>query len=518
VRRTGLAVVAAAAIVAGTLVVGVAPASADSAYLCRGYVACDALGMSSHGYSDKAKKSYWRMYPGHNCTNYAAYLMIKAGRSKTRPWKGNGNANGWGHGVKKSLDKTPAVGAIAWWDAKKNGAGAAGHVAYVEAVISPTQIIVSEDNYGGDFDWRVITTSGSGWPTGFIHFKDAKGAGSVPDLRAKPIATTVWTDATMSKSATVATMKPGTTAWVQLAFQNTGRLPWTGLSIATKNRTAGYVSPFAYEWDSNDAITTQKQASIAPGKTGTFGFAVQIPNEPDATDVSDSFIIVSGAAPVTAVAYGATKVSLTVDSRSSFTYKPTPVIDGTGKQTQTLVATSKAWRPGAVSLTYKWTRDGKTISDAKGVSYVLTDADVGRKVAVTVTGRRAGYLPVSKTSEPTKVVASKFPSTLSIGTRLAGGDELASSNGKYRLIQMKNGLLVTKDRFSGKTLWSGGKKATGVTTTVSASGSLSSYNSAGKLIWTSKTSGKGANRAVIRYDGKLVLLTAKGKTVWTAKK
>ena len=92
----------------------------------------------------------------------------------TRPWDGGGNATYWGSYMTNITDDTPTVGSVAWWRAGVYPAGSAGHVAYVEKVISPTEIIVSQDSWGGDFSWARITKSGSGWPSGFVHFNDVK--------------------------------------------------------------------------------------------------------------------------------------------------------------------------------------------------------------------------------------------------------------------------------------------------------------------------------------------------------
>ena len=149
------------------------PAGAAITRLCTGYTSCANAGMGSAGYAQASGQMYWRMYSGHNCTNYAAYRVIKNGYSSTRPWDGSGNATYWGSEMSGITDRTPAVGAIAWWRAGVYPAGSAGHVAYVEKVISPTEIIISQDSWGGDFSWARITST-SGWPSGFIHFNDQK--------------------------------------------------------------------------------------------------------------------------------------------------------------------------------------------------------------------------------------------------------------------------------------------------------------------------------------------------------
>jgi len=141
--------------------------------LCTGYAGCANAGYSDHGYGAASGTMYWRQYAGHNCTNYVAYRLITTnGMSATKPWSGTGNANTWGHYNAAITDDVPAVGSVAWWDANAGLGGSSGHVSYVEQVISPTEIIVSDDSASGDFHWRRITRDGTGWPTGFIHFKD----------------------------------------------------------------------------------------------------------------------------------------------------------------------------------------------------------------------------------------------------------------------------------------------------------------------------------------------------------
>jgi surface antigen len=157
-------------------VAGMVPARAASSYLCQGYSACAAKGYSHAGYASANRNHYWRMSPGHNCTNYVAYRMIKNGATKTRPWSSTGNAYNWGAANPSKRDLTPVVGAVAWWKARVKGAGSLGHVAYVERVVSADEIVISEDNWGGNFSWRRVKRS-SGWPSGFVHFADA-GVGS----------------------------------------------------------------------------------------------------------------------------------------------------------------------------------------------------------------------------------------------------------------------------------------------------------------------------------------------------
>ena len=91
---------------------------------------------------------YWRMYSGHNCTNYAAYRMVQERPAQLRPWTGSGNATNWGTSMSRDHQRHPAVGSVAWWKAGVYPAGSAGHVAYVEKVVSANEIIVSHGQLG----------------------------------------------------------------------------------------------------------------------------------------------------------------------------------------------------------------------------------------------------------------------------------------------------------------------------------------------------------------------------------
>jgi hypothetical protein len=120
-----------------------ATAVPTSEFLCRGFDACQKAGMPHAGYKTAKSKMYWNMYAGINCTNYVAYRMIQAGGSATRPPQlktGKGNATYWGPSF--GYNATPMVGSIAWWKAGTNGGGSAGHVAYVEQVVSATEIVI----------------------------------------------------------------------------------------------------------------------------------------------------------------------------------------------------------------------------------------------------------------------------------------------------------------------------------------------------------------------------------------
>ena len=169
--------------------------------LCSGYDECRASGYSDADYGSNSMNPYWNMVAGHNCTNYVAYRLVRAGLPNVRPPADPGRQNNhldawqWGEVYASRTDTTPASGSVAWWAADA-GKGAIGHVAWVEAVNPDGSVTISEDSSSGhDFDWKTIPP-GHGWPTGFIHFgadarSDAPAAAPPPAVapmpRAEPV-------------------------------------------------------------------------------------------------------------------------------------------------------------------------------------------------------------------------------------------------------------------------------------------------------------------------------------------
>ncbi len=84
-----------------------------------------------------------------------------------------------GRRLGSKTNQTPMVGSVAWWSTN--------HVAYVQQVVDANTIVISEDHWGGDFDWRRIVRAGGGWPTGFIHLTDeAVKATALPTIAGTP--------------------------------------------------------------------------------------------------------------------------------------------------------------------------------------------------------------------------------------------------------------------------------------------------------------------------------------------
>ena len=335
-------------------VASVAPASASSVILCRGYAGCAAAGYSSSGYSTAGSTMYWRMYSGHNCTNYAAYRMVKAGMPNERPWTGSGNATNWGVARSDITDQTPRVGAVAWWKAYVAPAGSAGHVAYVEKVISSTEIIVSQDAWNGDFSWaRITKDSGGRWPSGFVHFKD------VP---LRNVATPTVSGTAKVGSALTATGGTWNPADATLTYQ------WRADGAAVSGATAKTFTPTtAQQGDRITVTVTAKRVGYAAATAVSAATAAVLPGQ------------ISSTAP--------------------------PSVSGDPQVGGELTAAGGSWSPSPDALSYQWTADGTAVTGADDTTLPMSPELVGKKVAVKVTASKSGYPAVTKSSAATAAVA-----------------------------------------------------------------------------------------------------------------
>ena len=328
------------------LLVPTAPAQASYSVLCSGYTSCTSKGYSSSGYSTHKGTSYWAMYTGTNCTNYVAYRLVTTnGLPNKRPKPGVGNAQDWGKAMASVTDTTPTVGSVAWW-------GRTGHhVAYVEKVVSSTEILVSESNWSGAFDWRRITKTGSGWPDGFIHFSDLS-----------------------VKNTTKPTLGGTPTVGVPLS-PSAGKWSATGVT-------------YAYQWTA-DGTTI----SGATAKTFT----------PTPAVVNKKLAITVTASRTGYTSGQATSASAAVKPGSISAGGPS--ISGTGRVDEPLTASPGSWAPSATALAYQWSVAGTPVADATTSTFTPRPADSGLPVTVTVTGTLAGYATAS-TSPASAVTVS----------------------------------------------------------------------------------------------------------------
>lgn len=337
-----------------------------STYLCSGYAGCQAAGYGNYGYRQAAGTQWWQMYIGHNCTNYVAYRLIQSGMPNARPWSGNGNASNWGVAMASITDQTPTVGSVAWYKSNVSPAGSNGHVAMVEQVISDTEIIVSEDYWGGDFHWRRITKTGGGWPSGFIHFND------------RVVAPTT-APAIVGTPAVGAPLEVAAGAWSPTP--TTVSVRWLADGAAIPGATAATYVPTPAE----------------KGKTLTAEVVAELDG------------------------YSAGRAVLATAPVAPGRFQPTAqaTIQGVAEVGRTLSLTPSAWSPQPAKVKTQWYADGRALDGATGSSLVLTRDHVGARITARSIASASGYKKSRSNAAATEPVLAK-PIAITQPTRVKG--------------------------------------------------------------------------------------------------
>ena len=346
--------------------------TATSTYLCSGWIGCPDGGYGDGGYGKASSTMYWKMFSGHNCTNYVAYRLIQSGMPNVRPWSGSGNASNWGVAMASITDQTPTVGSVAWYKPGVTPAGSNGHVAYVEQVISDTEIVVSEDYWGGNFHWRRITKVGGGWPSGFIHFND------------RVVAPTA-APAIVGTPAVGAPLEVAPGAWSPTPSSVTVRWLADGAAI--------------------------------PGATATS----YVPTP----DVKGKALTAEVTAQLDGYAAGQAKLATAPVAPGVFQPAEVPTIQGVAEVGQTLTLTNSSWSPQPAKVTTQWYADGVAIAGATGSSLVLTRDHIDRRITARVQASASGYRKSKSTAPETAPVLAK-PVVITSPSRVKGTPQVGS--------------------------------------------------------------------------------------------
>jgi surface antigen len=351
--------------------------------LCSGFKGCSDAGMSEAGYHAVWNTMFWNMYSGRNCTNYVAYRMIKAGMPSTRPSQllaGKGNASYWGPSFGTATNSVPTVGAIAWWKANVPGAGSGGHVAYVEKVYSSTDIVVSESNWSGDFDWRRITTAAN-WPSGFIHLRDS-GAPVVTPPVTTPTSTPTPTPTAAPTTDPSRTVTPPVR---KTAPTITGTIAVGETISATPGTWTPSGLTYAYHWyaDGTPIVYNATDSTFDLTKN-QLGKAISV--KVTATNSAGSSSATS--------AVTADVVPGTIDVTAP------PQITGDPRIDQTVTAVPPVTERKLTSTDVQWFADDQPIPGATDWSLTLGADEVARQLSVEVHGTRTAYNDITVASTP----------------------------------------------------------------------------------------------------------------------
>jgi len=114
---------------------------------------------------------------------------------------------------------------------------------------------------------------------------------------------------------------------------------------------------------------------------------------------------------------------------------PKPSVSGSFIIGSNVSAVPDEWDSGT-TLTYHWLRDGVVIPNANSSSYTLQKSDYLKRISVSVTGSKEGYLSETKTSDAVipvkpkeKIASLSFTGTLKVGEKAYVGP--SNRNGKF---------------------------------------------------------------------------------------
>jgi len=162
-----------------------------------------------------------------------------------------------------------------------------------------------------------------------------------------------------------------------------------GKTLTAKPGTWGSGWTFTYQWFRSAAKTR-----IAGASKATYVAAAADLGKPLYVSVKGT----KGTAHYTQYSVATSKVAAGV-----LTSTPVPTISGKLAVGKKLTAKAGGWNSG-VTLSYRWYNGSSKISGATKSTYKLKSSDKRDKISVTVTGTKAGYTTVTKTSKKTAAI------------------------------------------------------------------------------------------------------------------
>ncbi len=160
-----------------------------------------------------------------------------------------------------------------------------------------------------------------------------------------------------------------------------------------------------------------------------------------------------------------------------------PKITGTVAVAQKVKADPGKWSATGLKFAYQWKLNGKAIKGATGSTYKVPASAKGKKLTVTVTASRSGFVSASATSKAVKVKAKLIKNTSKpkITGKVAPGKVVTANPGKWSEKKLKFSYTW---KLNGKKLSYGGKylrlpaSAKGKKLTVTVKASRSGFTAA----------------------------------------
>ncbi|QHC68112.1 choice-of-anchor D domain-containing protein [Rathayibacter sp. VKM Ac-2759] len=193
---------------------------------------------------------------------------------------------------------------------------------------------------------------------------------------------------TGSKSGYTAVTKTSAAVTVKAAAQTLAPTPTitgttkVGSTLTATPGTWDAGTTLAYQWKRSGVVVSGATAKTYVLKAADAGSTLTV----SVTSTKPGYTPVTKSSAATAVVTGGVLTGAT------------PTITGTAKVGQTLTAVPGTWTPAPVALSYQWKRAGVAIPGATAATYKTVSADAGKSVTVTVTGTKAGFTTLAKTS------------------------------------------------------------------------------------------------------------------------
>ncbi len=167
----------------------------------------------------------------------------------------------------------------------------------------------------------------------------------------------------------------------------------------------------SYQWYRGDAVI--------PAATAT-SYTLQ------PADAGQSLKVVATGSRASYTSVSRVSVATKAVTAAKLTKTQVPKISGTAATGKTLTASSAAWAPGPVTVSFQWYRSAKPVTGATAAKYTLTAADYKATITVRAVGSKLGYTSVSTFSKATaKVKKGKLSA---IGTpKLTGAAKVGST-------------------------------------------------------------------------------------------